>query len=86
MPGVIVRNRLSEEIDRVEGVWHLTNAGVIVIGPMQTCPGCRWTARPALDAVDQVITASFNHISRTSSKTKVSLRRIGGANTWMRYP
>ena len=25
-PGVIIRNRLGEEIDRVEGVWHLTNA------------------------------------------------------------
>lgn len=25
-PGVIIRNRLGEEIDRVESVWHLTNA------------------------------------------------------------
>jgi hypothetical protein len=25
-PGVIIRNVLGEEIDRVDGVWHLTNA------------------------------------------------------------
>ena len=25
-PGVIIRNVLGEEIDRVEGVWHLTDA------------------------------------------------------------
>jgi hypothetical protein len=71
MPGVIVRNRLGEEIDRVEGVWRLTNAGLRHRHwPHADLSGCRWTVRTVLGAVDQVITAFFNPISRTNSKTK----------------
>jgi len=76
VPGVIVRNRLGEEIDRVEGVWHLTNAGLRHRHwPHADCPGCR--------SGDHRI---FQPHQPYEFKDKVSLRRIGGANTWMRYP